>query len=60
MCEVPLRARGLGAARERPEPWHGTCSVRCWGGVMADLAYVVATLVFFGVAWGYARACDRL
>jgi hypothetical protein len=30
------------------------------GGVMADLAYVVATFVFFGLAWAYAVACDRL
>jgi hypothetical protein len=30
------------------------------GGAMLDLAYVVTTLVFFGVAWAYALACDRL
>jgi len=27
---------------------------------MADLAYVLATLGFFGLAWGYALACERL
>jgi len=27
---------------------------------MPDLAYVVVTLVFFAVAWGYALACERL
>jgi hypothetical protein len=27
---------------------------------MPDLAYVVVTLVFFAVAWGYALACDRV
>jgi hypothetical protein len=30
------------------------------GGSMPDLAYVLATLVFFAVAWGYALVCDRL
>jgi hypothetical protein len=27
---------------------------------MADLAYVVATVAFFAVAWLYARACERI
>jgi hypothetical protein len=27
---------------------------------MADLAYVAATLIFFALAWAYARACDRV
>jgi len=27
---------------------------------MIDLAYVLATLAFFALAWAYARACDRI
>jgi hypothetical protein len=27
---------------------------------MADLAYILATLAFFAVAWAYALACDRV
>jgi hypothetical protein len=27
---------------------------------MLDLAFVVATAAFFGVAWAYVRFCQRL
>jgi len=27
---------------------------------MADLAFIVVTVVFFAVAWAYAHGCDRL
>jgi hypothetical protein len=30
------------------------------GSPMADIAYVLATLGSFAVAWAYARACDRI
>jgi hypothetical protein len=27
---------------------------------MIDLVFVLATVAFFAVCWGYARACDRM
>jgi hypothetical protein len=27
---------------------------------MSDLVFIGATFAFFALAWGYARACDRL
>jgi len=27
---------------------------------MIDLVYVALTVAFFGIAWAYARACDRV
>jgi hypothetical protein len=42
--------------------WHASCYRRPTGRArsMADLAYVATTLIFFAIAWGYARACDRI
>jgi hypothetical protein len=30
------------------------------GGVMLDLAFAIATVAFFAIAWAYAAACARL
>ena len=27
---------------------------------MLDAIFILATVVFFGVAWAYVRGCDRL
>jgi hypothetical protein len=30
------------------------------GGCMADIVFIVVTIVFFAVAWLFAVGCDRL
>lgn len=45
---------------------HASCSSsrrapsRPEGHAVMDVVFVTATLAFFALSWGYARACDRV
>jgi len=52
-CPPGTGAHGNGTARALSEGRRSTSN-------MLDAIFILATVVFFGVAWAYVRGCDRL
>jgi hypothetical protein len=55
-----VAARRVHEAGTLPATWTVRRRIASAGGSMLDLAYVAATLAFFGIAFAYAAACGRL